>query len=323
MAESGGAPRTEYHKERHCCCEVAVIEYPNAISPGKKRYFWRHWEIRPIPLFVVPLPVLFCLAVYWAAVFPGMGTGMKVASVIEIHLFAVLFLVAFYMTMFLDPGFLAYNWSETQKEDPTWEEQLTYLAITPAQLRFVEEHEAPKRACFSRTAGRFILRGDHMSDIAGNWVGKRNHKQFLLMLCYCTLLCASLFVWRFYPDVSSKSRSSVLYGFDITACIIEIVFGIICFGFGAHHFVNLYDGLTEIDMWKAKRRRRNEIERDDANKSSCDNFREVFGDDMFAWWICPCRASWKKDEEKARDQEKKKKKGKEKPEKELLIGSNV
>ena len=273
--EEEEASETQWTTERRCCCRVAVIEDP---VTGRKRRFWRHWEIELVPAVVVTLLVLFCLAVYWAAVFPGMSVVLKIVSAIEIHLFAILFFVAFYMAMLMDPGFLPYNWVESRRSWYSWEEQLSHLAVSKLQFAFVEEHEYPPMSSFSKSSGRFVIRADHICGVIANWVAKRNHKQFILMLCYCSILAVSLFVWRFFPVVSSKERSKVLLGFDITACVIEALFGLACLAFAGHNLVNLYNNVTEIDVWKDKKQ---------TGASGCHNCRQVFGDGWCMCWVCP------------------------------------
>jgi len=80
----------------------------------------------------------------------------------------------------MDTGFCQCNRARTRRFRCGWQDQFAGLAIRRDQFGFAERHKPPF-ACLSRSAGRYAIHGDHVCAWAGNWIGKRNHRQFALM----------------------------------------------------------------------------------------------------------------------------------------------
>lgn len=206
----------------------------------------------------------------------------------------------------------------------SWQYQLTYLATTPEQFEIAyrepikeneanandsnvsvniesEDHEDPSDqphskshyknhsklpfASFSKSSGRFVIRADHICGWIANWVGKRNHKQFILMLLYGSLFSASLFGWRFARKTSIKNKSFGLYFCEIFACVIECFFAFMLMGNCITYVVELSNGRTKLQNMK-----NNEEKDSKTANSSIDAMREVCGYGSIICWICPVPA---------------------------------
>ncbi|OHT02237.1 DHHC zinc finger domain containing protein [Tritrichomonas foetus] len=259
-----------------CSCFVRI--------DGTSRYFCRHWEISlGIPIFVIAL-IIFCFTVFIFANyvdFPSLE--LKIVSLLEITIFLLLFLWSYFGAMCMDPGFLPYNWSMTRRFFYSWEEQLDFLAIDQEQVNFATSNDLPPNSSFSRSAGRFVVRADHICGWISNWVGKRNHKQFMLMLLYGSIFSSSLFVWRFAAKRSQslKERSIAIYGCDITACVFECIFAFLLFGDFVIFLDELIKNRTQLDRMKKKNKK----------KLGCEEaMRQICGNGSIFCWICPTPA---------------------------------
>lgn len=263
---------TEWETVRKCGCDFAVITKEEGST---RRYFWRGWEVDSMVITVIILEV-FCLSMYWAGTFIGLTTLHKIISALEIHVFFILFKWCYFSAMCMDPGFLPYNWSKTKRSWYSWQEQLTHLAVKEAQFEYAENHEKPLRSSFSKSAGRFVLRADHICGWICNWVGKRNHKQFILMGFYGGIAVCSMVVWRFFTVVSTSERSKVIHVLEIIANIIEGFFGLTLFGVCIEHLQNTWHNQTQLDTWKSSK----------TPPADCSNFKEICGENYWCL-LCP------------------------------------
>ncbi|KAH0795671.1 DHHC zinc finger domain containing protein [Histomonas meleagridis] len=175
----------------------------------------------------------------------------------------------------MDPGFLPYDWVKTKKFKYSYEEQLSGLAIREDQFRFAETHKPPF-ASFSHRSGRYVIRADHICVWVSNWIGKRNHKQFTLMLIYGVLYCLALILWGVYLFPSIKTQTT-LFLFTLVAMMFELSFGSGMLIMLASNLYNLRMGKTQLQRWKNQNL---------TNKGCCENLKEICGDGpRFAWAI--------------------------------------
>ena len=252
---------------------------PLARLTEDNRFFFRGIEIKfqSLILVFVSSLILFTFFVYYSFVLSQFKGTIKLISIIETLTVTILFLWSYFAAACMDPGFLPYDWYRTQNYWYSWEDQLSGLATTETQIVFVDMHERPNNASFSRSAGRFVIRGDHICDWISNWVGKRNHKQFLLLMFWGILYCFSMPFWSFFAD--SKNLSSIQYSMVMISMILEMVFGtslIIIF--------ILSMALAMRSQTKIQKMKNQEI----INTKSCDeSLEEICGKGTKLLWCLP------------------------------------
>lgn len=268
-------------KHKCCCCGPCVDVY---VPNKKNRHFLRHWECQPAVPIMVTILAIFCLFVYFFAVEPYQySIIIQIIAPILIVISFILFLWSYYAAVCMDPGFLPYDWVKTKKFFYTWQEQLSGLAVTQPQKDFAKEQQnRPPHCSFSQTSGRYVIRADHICVWIANWVGKRNHKQFMLLNLWGFVYCALLFGFNFAVKENIFERKTHLLILQIVSIAIEIMFGgvMICF-----FFQSLYDlakNRTKIQKMRG--------ENGDSSYSCMDSMREVCGTGSKCLWCFPTPA---------------------------------
>lgn len=255
---------------------------PLAKLTANNRLFFHGIEVKLESLILVFVSSLICftLYVYYSFVYSQFQGNLKIISGIETLSVTILFLWSYFAAACMDPGYLPYDWYRTQNDWYSWEDQLSGLAITETQLIFVDMHERPNNASFSRSAGRFVIRGDHICDWICNWVGKRNHKQFLLMMIWGILYCFSMSTWSFFA--SWKKMSNVQYSMVLVSLILEMIFGTSLLIFFASSLFLVLSSRTKIQLMKNQ---------DVVNEKSCnDALVEICGVGTKFLWCLPLPA---------------------------------
>jgi hypothetical protein len=109
-----------------------------------------------------------------------------------------------------------------------------------------------------------------------NWVGKRNHKFFILFQFWGFVFAVSLIAWQCF------GRAMTVCVIDILALVVEIIFALVL---GSCLFCAVdraASNITHIDRFK-------HVERED--KGTIVACREVFGDGLLICWLFPTAPS--------------------------------
>jgi hypothetical protein len=277
--EDGSVPTGgSWTEVNSCCCCGPLVRLTD--TRGRRRYFLRHWECEPPILIMSSVLTAFCLGTYFICVVPEQSTGVAVFSSLFILFFASLFLYTYFAAACMDPGFLPFTWVHTQRFWYSWQEQLDGLAVTEAQFAFARSHRAPG-CSFSASSGRFVIRADHICGWIGNWVGKRNHKQFILFNFYGFWLGISICAFTFVqPPLFDLPRAVLIV--ELIAAGIGGVMGLSMLAMFGQLLADLAQNRTKIQ------RMRNV---GGGGEYSCEeSMREVCGEDGIGWWICPTAA---------------------------------
>jgi hypothetical protein len=232
-----------------------------------------------MPIFIL-LIVAFCLCVFFLLVLPLLPFATRMHSAIQVSVITAVFLWSYYSASFSDPGFLPFDWARSRLFRYGWLDQLSGLAIRRDQFEFAREHR-PTFASFSRSAGRFVIRADHMCCWIGNWVGKRNHKQFILMAFWGGVLATLLFVWNVIAAIELEDL--VFWNILIVLFAIgtEVVFSIALFFVFVSNLNDLRKNVTTIQRWKQER----------GQSYGCmKSMREVCGNGSVWCWALPIPA---------------------------------
>jgi hypothetical protein len=248
---------------------------------GDDRLFWGSWQVNLFtPIFSSCL-ILLTLGIFYGLIFPKFQSRThQIIASIELGILLFMFLWSYYAASCMDPGFLPFDWVRTQRFRYDWQDQLSGLAIRSDQIAFAEEHR-PAFASFSRAYGRFVIRGDHICGWIGNWVGKRNHKQFLLMGFWGAFYAISLMFWNLLGSSVVSESSGWQFLLIFGGFGTDLVFAIgLSFVF-LSSMNDLRHNLTTIQRWKRER---------GENYGCVQSMREVCGTGWMICWICPLPA---------------------------------
>lgn len=261
---------TKYEVTFKCCCFDPFAKIK--IDDKQFRSFWGSHELDSICMNVfVSGIILFVELVHFFIIFPRLGYtrndsnepyhydrsrfySYQLPCLISHFITLILFLWSYFGAACMDPGFLPYNWIETRKTKYKWDEQLSGLAITQEQVQYGLDHR-PNMASFSKSAGRFVIRADHICVWIGNWVGKRNHKQFILMNLWGSFYSLNLFSWhipilkQIFPS-DGKPLFFLYILFIFFETFIELIFGFVLFYVFIINLDDLRKDLTKIKKWK-------------------------------------------------------------------------
>jgi hypothetical protein len=271
---------TTWHVTCNMCCCAPCLE----TETDPPQSFWGHWEVRPGMLIFVSILSMIPFAVFFAITFPKLSQGLQIASGITVGITGILFMSSYFAAACMDPGFLPFDWVKTRKFKYTWREQLSGLAVRNDQIEFAKANR-PAYASFSKSAGRFVVRADHICAWIGQWVAKRNHKQFLLMNFWGGVFALMMVIWTLFVSKRMISGSIYVTIFGLFGFGIELTFGITMlyvFGVGMN---DLRRNVTTIQKWKT-------LNGQEAPEkySWIHGMREVCGQGTMACWLCPCPA---------------------------------
>ncbi|OHT05501.1 DHHC zinc finger domain containing protein [Tritrichomonas foetus] len=266
--------RSEWHYS--CCCECCGVLDEN------KRRFCCYWEVSPCFPILVSILVLFCYTTFLVAVFPRMpNLPVKIISFIEASFPLIMFFWVYLAAVCRDPGYLPFDWIKTKKSKYSWLDLMGGTATRKDQFDYVKNLDRPPGCSFSRSTGRYIIRADHYCSWISNWVGKRNHKQFVLLPFYGFFFSLSLLFWRFIPNSSLKTENLPLFYIELFATIIE----------GMNTIVLLMATFSFISEIMSNQTRIQKYKKEESKKvRKIQALKAIFGDGSKCCWICPTSA---------------------------------
>jgi hypothetical protein len=279
---SSASISSPYDDHSCACCEIAY--FPTA-------HLWvvGHWIARPMKLLLLLVIFLIISGVALADFHNYHPSNLTVSwAVVAVYLFALLNVTISYCSLIIiGPGYLPFNFSVRQKfsRDLPWRDQLATFAVYDEQERFAKCNPRPPRACFSRTARRFILRADHFCIWTESWVGLDNHRYFILMTMWAllyVLIWYGLHYWwvlHFMPW-----HWTHLVSLCSGALLLPVLY-LSTFYF-AKGFWQLCKNITQIEEWKHSTDSRFDL-------GCFGNFAEVCGPKYCCcFWPCPFIPLW-------------------------------
>jgi len=251
--------------------------FPLVVHIPTNRYFFKHWEVKPAaPIAIVVIVIFGNLVFYYSVGRYILSETIMISKIVLLLILSTLFLISYLNTVFFDPGFIPYNWYLTKKNSYSWEEQINNIAFTEDHFKIqANAFDKPPNCSFSKTYGRYIIRGDHICGFVANWIGKRNHKQFFLMQLYGFLLSLTFIIFYLIPSTKESLRYDYLQSI---AMFLQFVFLLYTIGNGLTTYVDFLNGSTSIQQWKGIHV---------VKKPWKEQMREVFGNDSMIFWLLP------------------------------------
>jgi hypothetical protein len=273
-------PFTVWERRRCLCCRTAYV-------PAIDRTFIADWEVHPVMPFLVTFLIIGSFVTF---VLVGIPTFPLIEQYILypfISLAAVIFLWAYWRVLAAGPGYFPFYWDWARQNaypknpDDPWEIAGVHNS-QQEQVTWIQIANRPPRSMFSSTARRYVLRPDHLCLWTASWIGKMNHKFFLLFNIYGILYCASVgaYAMRFAIAVFRERQITVwavLFGlFGLAGVAFIIMTARFCLNslkFGVQN-------LTNWEYW-------NQIDNATFDHGSAiANLADIMGPPGLAW-LCP------------------------------------
>ena len=239
-------PEETKWKQISTCCGSPVIR----LMPSD-RVFCKYWEMSfCMPVLVVIL-TLISYFTFWISNFPELKSGYKTICPIIATFFLIMFQYTYFSAACKDPGYLPYDWIRTRKFKYDWPELMSGLAIREDQKKFAQKYKPPF-ASFSNSTGLYIIRADHICGWVTNWIGKRNHKDFILMLFYGFLYSLFLIISRFFvKDGNSFLQSGYIF-LSLMSFSIELLFSFLLLSALIENLFNAALNKTSVSEYKGR-----------------------------------------------------------------------
>ena len=200
--------------------------------------------------------------------------------------------IAYFRGIFTGPGYIPFyytlaidnNQFGSNRDDVDGiEESFAGVISSEAQKEWAEQHDRPPRSCMSTKSKRFIIRPDHYCNWFGVFIGKRNHKFFILFLIYCSIYCFLCFASYVVCCIFAFKKLS------LAELIILLVAAAISIVFAAWQWSFLYEtynlAAKNSTYWEEWNKiPSHAFDYGDKHK----NFEEIFGENHNCFYnICP------------------------------------
>jgi hypothetical protein len=274
---------TDWEYTHFCCTNRAVLTRPTNVI------FLGHWEISLFMPIIVCALISSSYLVAMLLIFPSHRWGIPASVILSVLFF--LFLSSYARTIIDGPGYFPFYYPLRHSDDSVNGDSSSLLhednlspsgiASTPEQIEWVAIRPKPNRCIFSKIARRIVIRPDHFCGWTTSWIGKRNHKFFLLfnfwgffyigVFAFCDLLAI-------IATVNKPSGILVLlmiYGFA------GLMFGSMTASFICSHGEGLFKNVTSWEIW-------NRIPSNRFDRGCLKNIEDVFGSrKIWYCYLCP------------------------------------
>jgi energy-coupling factor transporter transmembrane protein EcfT len=237
---------------------------------GTNYIYCHYFSNNPACIIFVLIITCLCYGIHLVITVPGMRyLSVQIVAGVETSFAVILFALSYLCASCRDPGYLPFNWNLTQRTKYTWQELMAGTAIRAEQITYAQSVPRPPSCSYSKEYGRYIIRGDHICGWIGNWVAKRNHKHFILMLIWGVVAAISLFVWGFMPKRPDRNQSSEVAALEFAAKFIEALFGILLVFTSSSFIAGVLSNQTQIQ--RHKRLPQRQVPKMEACRAICGN----------------------------------------------------
>lgn len=273
---------SKYMKSRFCCC--------NQYKFGTAT-LWGHWRVS------LAFPIIFCFLLVSSFVHAAVCLFISSSGSTEKALLFIFLLLTFLLyactcinIIVTGPGYIPYYYAGLPDVELITANRTGNMgrssanciddspggfAISKVQIDYAKNNKKPPGSIFADEAGRFVIRPDHYCKWLSCWIGKRNHKIFILSLLYGSIYFAMTTVVLF---VSLVGRLEYGYLYHIVAGLFLLADVIV--------FLYFISSLSrQMDLLL---RGRTSIDVDWFNKGSKrENMKDVFGDSNIFKFFLP------------------------------------
>jgi len=211
-----------------------------------------------------------------------------------LHVTFSLFLYSFYTACSTDPGLVSLSFAPKVVSEHQVKE---HLSVPRNHLRFTYAHSvrvchtceivyAP-RAHHCRECNRCVLRMDHHCPFIDNCVGFWNHKAFILLLFYASVLCTTMIGWTSYV-LYEGIEGVFLYVVGISDLLIYILLACNTIVLFIRQMWFVCHNNTNIELWirhwaSLDAKRENKKYRYPYDKGLLHNLKDFMGESVWLW----------------------------------------
>lgn len=266
--------------EKRTKCGIQMIYYPKIDA-----YFWREWEFSPaMPISVLTL-ISTSFIVLVSLVMPYFYWECLIIP-LQI-LLLVMYIYSYIQIIRVGPGYFPYYWGAQDLAIDITTETLLNHNFPPQGIMTSEEQyqwghvlPMPPRSKLAHSARRIVLRPDHLCGWTTVWIGKRNHKMFILFNFYGLLYTLML---SFYSIRRLVVMFTNLSG--VLSIIIVGFYGFLSLTFTLVHIIFLYSGLHSAFINQTSWEEWNNFPPNTYDRGRQKNLEDVFG----KWnGVCDC-----------------------------------
>jgi hypothetical protein len=277
---------TQWEYATFCCVEKAIRTHPN------NAIFLGHWEVSlGMPIAVGSLLISSYLVAMFL-IFPTRSDA-PISAVILSIIFS-LTCICYARTIIDGPGYFPFFYPLQSPGDFSAAGDSSSLlhsddlspsgiATTKEQIDWVAHRPKPNRCIFSRIARRIVLRPDHFCGWTATWVGKRNHKFFILFNFWCALYITAFTyfdVVTIVGELADSTPSPFLVVFIVYA-FMGVSFALMTWSFACSHAQGMCMNVTSWEEW-------NGIPAARFDRGCVENCEEVCGSrKKWFCWLCP------------------------------------
>ena len=261
-------------------CECCGLRYTK-IPALKNAKFINNWEVSlgyPIAVSFVIISSYCVFLFVHTKIIPWLQTWM----ILLMTVLMLLFIVSYFVGILEGPGYLPFYYpfrAEDVLDKPHITKSdidLTGIVSTKEQFDYVKNQPTMHRVKFFQSARRIVIRPDHFCAWFATFIGKKNHKLFMLFniwgFIYISLFFASS-AYSFYLCLLDVD----LMGVKMIICIIYMMlaffFMTMTGSFSCETIYNLSTNTTSFEKMTAKK---NKIRR--RPRCNCkESWEEVFG----------------------------------------------
>ena len=259
-----------------------------------KTFILGTWIMKPLTPTICVIVTICGLIYAHKSVYPNFHNGHIFESINFILFF--IFIYSYFKTISTGPGYFPFYWAirkeihnnmdvnimrDGDAENPFKimdEYDPAGMTTNQSQLLWARQHQRPGRCAVSSSAKRIVIRPDHYCNWSESWIGKRNHKFFILYTLYAFIACSMLLsfsVYLSYNDMSEKPLSLALlhdipFVVHVIGTFVTFYFALFSFSFCSITTCFLIQGTT---VWEHD----NQIPKEKFAKSIRENIEEVFG----------------------------------------------
>lgn len=243
--------------------------------PAINTYYINNWEFLPsFPVSVLCMIIgSFTLFNYEAMYYlPFLTTPYK----ISVYVIYFLFLISYIEIICVGPGYLPWYWKENPEKN-----DLTGIVVNDEQKDYMLSCGFPRSTYYMKEVRRIVLRPDHFCDWAASFIGKKNHKLFMLFNLFGVIYICQFGYYNFRSFIYvMATKPSVVIVLQLIYFMISIIFSMFTFTFVATGFIELS---TPPNTYSKKKNAQ--------TKSCCGLWAEVCGSPKyFLLWILPIPA---------------------------------
>ncbi|EKX40894.1 hypothetical protein GUITHDRAFT_142504 [Guillardia theta CCMP2712] len=265
-----------------------------------------------VVLMVIPL-VYHCFVFLTALPLWGPNPASCVTLLICFHILFILLLVSYWKVIFTDAGGVPYELDEAWiselnlahrfgleaevSERVSDKDENSPLTVPSAERKLDGRQRycrkcrkfKPDRAHHCKYCGRCVLKMDHHCPWVNNCIGYCNYKYFILFCSYATItsfyVACTIFIGFITTLIERRPIQFTVVEFEyfVVFCLMVAV-TVVLTGFTGFHYMLLLKNMSTIEhVEKRDPTKKDQVNPFDLGREK--NWRQVFGDDVWTWFL--------------------------------------